>query len=369
LLDVTSGRQLATFPDLIGPLTIGGQPTVFSTHGTLSVIDSKLGVHPVDPRPRPDTSISMATTIGPEVALLFDSGWLIAHGITGKTRPFDFPPLAEPPPNESPDAAFLAFAVGPSPEIYQAASGKRAARSPLSFGPAAPSAWTAAALAQPASSKTTCNDARLRDPSEQAQLIRQDDGRYTLRDCASGHDGAAFALPDYPTALLSPTRALCPGKAGDLIVWDLQRAAAIGRVPWQLNNADVYALSPDDRYFFAGKTLWDLGSAQRLLTLEYWPTKALFRSSHALLTSQGVSVDVWRAPRFAHAGSAFASRDGTARILFALDPEGTVTALETRGAPEAWDTTFGCGAGVLGVPFRVCRQALERTGVFDALFE
>ena len=311
----------------------------------------------------------MVTSVGPEVALFFGSGWLIAHGATGKTRPFDFPPLAEHPPSESPDAAVLAFAAGPSPEIYQAASGKRAARSPLSFGAADPSAWTAAALAQPAPTKSTCDDPRLRDPSGQTQVILQDDGRYKLRDCASGQDGVAFALPDYPTALLSPTRALFSGKVGDLVVWDLQRAAAIGRVPWELNNAYVYTLSPDDRYFFAGKTLWDLGSAQRLLKLEYWPTKALFRSSHALLTSQGVTVDVWRAPRFSHAGSAYASRDGAARILFALDLDGSVTALETRGAPDAWDTTFGCGAGVLGVPFRVCRQTLDRSGVLDALFE
>lgn len=363
LLDVAAGKTVATFPDLMGLLQVNEQPAVISTRGTFAIIEPLLAVRQVEPQPRPAGLASTATVLGAEIGLGFDSGWLIVHAATAKQRPFAFPSEGDPLPNESPDSAYVTFSAGSAPEIYSAASGQRAARSPLAFG-AAPTL-----LADDAHSKTTttCPSEHLRDPSGAARLVRQSDGRHTLLNCATGEEGAPFPLPDYPLALFG-NRVLV-GKDGQLVVWDLQRRAAIGQVPQELNNQEVFALSSDDRYLFTGNTLWDVAGQQRLLKLEYWPESAAFSAQNVLLTRRGVTTDLWRAPRFAHVGAAYASRDAASSIVFALDASGGVSALETRGAREAWDTTFACSAGALGVPFRVCREALEQSGLLASLLQ
>ena len=61
--------------------------------------------------------------------------------------------------------------------------------------------------------------------------------------------------------------------------------------------------------------------------------------------------------------------DNTGIMEKFIELGGGVSALETRGAREAWDTTFACSAGALGVPFRVCREALEQSGLLASLLQ
>jgi len=60
---------------------------------------------------------------------------------------------------------------------------------------------------------------------------------------------------------------------------------------------------------------------------------------------------------------------GSSAAVFGYAPGGRVNAVEVLGPEQAWDTTFTCSVGALGVPFRICRETLERPGLLRALLE
>jgi hypothetical protein len=47
--------------------------------------------------------------------------------------------------------------------------------------------------------------------------------------------------------------------------------------------------------------------------------------------------------------------------------ENRVRAVQTFGDEAAWDSTFPCAVGNVGVPFRLCREVQGATGLFDVV--
>ena len=178
-------------------------------------------------------------------------------------------------------------------------------------------------------------------------------------------------LPTFasPLRFVGTTRLVTTGeRTNALAVWDLvekRRVAELGREEDVIT--DAYALSPDDRLLFAGRSLWDLSTQRELAHLPENAQGAEFWNSELLAVVSGARLTLYVVPSLKPVLGMIAASNVEAAIAFRLRPDASVSGLQTFGDAAAWDTTFPCAVGNVGVPFRLCREVYGRAGVFDAL--
>jgi hypothetical protein len=394
LLDVLGGRELTRIEEALGLLYVDEKPTLISMRGTFTVVESELGLRSVDPQPRAVTGAAWtATRIRRELAMRFESGWLIADTVTGKTRSLDMP--ADAIPEVAEDDSYLATTNGRTPELFAVASGSRAKNSPVVLAGADLDAIGKGSFTvrtrrrewqlkrsdlglrrelKPESFGERCFGATMVEPSKRFGLMGAADEpqAFATVDCASGARGAAFKIDGSASALASPTRVVGQHyeRPDSYLIWDAHDGALVASVsvgPGQYLTRS--ALSADDRFLLLNNTVWSVRSSTRVSEIPPSYGKAGFVAPDLLLVDQQGRLDFYRAPGFERVASLVFTSDLAGAALFALTATGGVSALEILGEGRAFDSTLPCGVGGQGVPFRVCREALERPGLLNGLLD
>lgn len=391
LLALPSGRELWREKGIMGLIDIGDKPTLVFADGKLKVIEPSLSGRDVDPTPRPSDSSTTAVRLNDDVALALAGRWVIVDMSTGKTRPLEVPMQAEL--ETTPDETLVATDGGRVPAVLDVASGKLVRASPTPF--LEPTllqvaegyfrahnrdhslAWSALGLITDPPDEPVpsgCSDAYMTDASGRAGLKLDEEGAaWFVIDCATGTPRVALEDVGVPQVVLSPARALGYSKTttGGVVVWDLRNGRALRTAPLEAaRDMGAAALSPDDRYLALDRGVWDLSSGRRIGEL----TSAArdgggFLSNELLVLREDGRLALFRAPKFERIGTIMLAADMKSIVVFVTNAAGEVKALEVIGNQTAFDSTLDCGIDVYGVPFRICRQMLERQGLLASLLE
>jgi hypothetical protein len=396
-------RVVARSPQFGELISMNNQPTLVSTRGALTKVDRETKLLTVSPQVSGEGSLRAAIPFGNEVALSYDlTGWVIADAETGKVRS-----LAGPPDDriKSPDDAFLA-SQNSRVDVVSTKSGQRAAGSPLTFASAVELVPPSDGMALGIRTRASLSNWSARSWSADGHASKEDrvpgawnhcsgldmldpSGRFAWDevgdvdaahepgwipkdvsaqlDCATGRRSRVLRLPGVAHALVQKDRLVVVDEERGLTLWDVAKGRRLASLPSVRYVRGVIAASPDDRWLLLGTRLVDLKQSELVSELPQVPDSAQFLGNNALLTAQHGRVVIRRAPAFQVQGTLLFAYDLSAAIVFAEQPRDVDPTLEVLGPEDAWDSSFTCGVGNQGVPFRVCRQAFTQRGLLASL--
>jgi hypothetical protein len=427
LFDVKTGRRVPIgLESSLGVLHARGtNGIIIGRDGRLATLSNDLRITSVTPKLASDSVVWSAHTRSDGwIALGFQDHWVLVEPKSGAVRPHSLPSFTDLV--HSPDQTLLASVDRYGPfEVFSEAGGL-VPGSPLAIANlervyrhgdalvvrSEASEWRvsrsgATRTGRPTAPAKPCSLSHTREPGRFREVMDDEEPeRSRICDAWTGErsasfpnltrtegaivvsdDGARIALAQerlaifsrdtnrldelptaaHPKRFVGKTRLITTGeKTYALAVWDLEQKSRIAELAREEDDyTNAYALSPDDRMLFAGRSLWDLATGRKLSELPDLAQGAEFWSKELLAVVSGARLTLYRVPALEPVlGMVVASR-ADAALAFSMLGENRVSAVQTFGNEAAWDTTFPCAVGNVGVPFPLCREVHGATGLFD----
>jgi hypothetical protein len=358
LFDVKRGRELALpIRGAQGALrSVLGKPAIVSGEGIMLIgADLRRQVIKVDTE-RFGWPVGW-TSLDSEVLIKFQRGWSVLNATTGATQELPFPPYTRIIENDS--HAWIANVDGPLPEVFARETWQRVTGSPRFFA-------TLGKVSVESGELVFGDASRERRWSVRAGL------RSAPRSETGANEDEKQASPEEfwssPPSSAGEARLLKRSdEHGKLVVWDVASERSIGELPLEPYDRSPIALSPGDRFVSIGPVIWDLPGQRKLAELAGPVESAAFFSDAVLAVTAGARLTLYAGPRFSPALALFAAREADAAVAFAFDEAGAVSALETFGPADVWDTTFACGVEPFGLSFGHCRSVFATTGLLESV--